>query len=149
MLWTQRRQAIGDISIATTALCAGPRADAVADETAVHETTMPPFSLRNLPVGGSRDERAGDKEELMTTLIEMGQSGVGVAAELAREMEQDRPDHAGGGAELQGWKEEHVKGVLDLVATGTEVAGIGRSEQRRRGTYQMAHARHQDLGAPV
>jgi hypothetical protein len=102
MLWTQRRQAIGDINIATTALCVGPGADAVANETAVHETTMPPFSLRNLPAGGSRDERAGDKEELMTALIEMGHSGVGVAAELAREMENDRPDHAGGGAELQG-----------------------------------------------
>jgi hypothetical protein len=37
-------------------------------ETALPETTMPAFSLRNLPAGGSRDERRGDEVELMAVV---------------------------------------------------------------------------------
>jgi hypothetical protein len=57
---------------AGAALSVGPGAFAVADETVVRETTTPPFSLRNLPAGGKRDERAGDEEELMRTRLETG-----------------------------------------------------------------------------
>jgi hypothetical protein len=118
---------------AAAALSVGPGVVTAAGlETAVPKTTMPPFSLRNLPAGGSRDERRG-VELMEVVLVEAerrrGPRRTGSRRRLQRSLpgrwSSATPD-AGYGDWTGRWGE---RGCVGEPGSGRNKGGGGRSRQ--------------------